>query len=135
MSNDTAREAALQAVNGGGEAVVGLAALGKTALVLVLLVAVILLFGWLLRRLGPGQGQDSRLLRVVASKAVGAKERVVIVDVDGTRLVLGVGGGRVTRLHQSPAPQSPPVDGVADGERFATRFAQALKQNLGGGRP
>ncbi|MBL7251715.1 flagellar biosynthetic protein FliO [Alloalcanivorax sp. C16-2] len=134
MSTDATREAALQAVSTGGEAMIGLAALGKTALVLALLVGMIVLFGWLVRRLGPGQGQDTRLLRVVASKAVGAKERVVVVDVDGTRLVLGVGGGRVTRLHESTAPPTAPPDEMARSERFATRFAEALKQNLGGGR-
>ena len=134
MSNDATREAALQAVSTGGDAMIGMAALGKTALVLVMLVGVILLFGWLVRRLGPGQGQDGRLLRVVASKAVGAKERVVVVDVDGTRLVLGVGGGRVTRLHESTAPPDTAPEEAPEEERFAARFAQALKQNLGGGR-
>ncbi len=139
MSNDAARDAALQAVTttGGGEAMLGMAALGKTALVLLLLVGVILLCGWLLRRLAPGQGRDARLLTVVASRAVGAKERVVVVDVDGTRLVLGVGGGRVSRLHQYPAPDAPADGGApsADGDApFSARFAQALKQNLRGGR-
>ncbi|MCH2559509.1 MAG: flagellar biosynthetic protein FliO [Alcanivorax sp.] len=139
MSTDAARDAALQAVTttGGGEAMLGMAALGKTALVLLLLVGVILLCGWLLRRLAPGQGRDARLLTVVASRAVGAKERVVVVDVDGTRLVLGVGGGRVSRLHQYPAPDAPADDGApsADGGApFSARFAQALKQNLRGGR-
>lgn len=120
MSNDAARDAALQAVTttGGGEAMLGMAALGKTALVLLLLVGVI-------------------LLTVVASRAVGAKERVVVVDVDGTRLVLGVGGGRISRLHQYPAPDAPADGGApsADGDApFSARFAQALKQNLRGGR-
>lgn len=139
MSTDAARDNALQAVSmsGGGEAMLGMAALGKTALVLLLLVGVILLCGWLLRRLAPGQGRDARLLTVVASRAVGAKERVVVVDVDGTRLVLGVGGGRVSRLHQYPAPDTPTDEGPSSpdgGLPFSARFAQALKQNLRGGR-
>ncbi|GAA5110634.1 flagellar biosynthetic protein FliO [Alloalcanivorax gelatiniphagus] len=143
MSTDAARDNALQAVSmsGGGEAMLGMAALGKTALVLLLLVGVILLCGWLLRRLTPGQGRDARRLTVVASRAVGPKERVVVVDVDGTRLVLGVGGGRVNRLHHYPVEQAPPLDGAPQSDQapdpaapFAARFAQALKQNLRGGR-
>lgn len=139
MNTDAARDTALHTVPGGGEAMLGLAALGKTALVLVLLVAVILLCGWLLRRLTPGQGGGGRCITVVASRAVGTKERLVVVDVDGTRLVLGVGGGRVNRLHHYPTPATPPSDDAAEPQSehsapFATRFAQALKKNLRGER-
>lgn len=59
---------------------------------------------WLLRRLAPGQVGSAGDLRVVAAVAVGPKERVVLVDVGDTRLVLGVAPGSVTRLHEMPRP-------------------------------
>ncbi|MGL6159399.1 flagellar biosynthetic protein FliO [Microbulbifer sp.] len=119
------------------EAVSGMAALGKTALVLAAMVALILLCGWLLRRLGPQrvQGASDPGLKVIASRAVGARERVVVMELEGTWLVLGVGGGSVSKLHELPAPERPVAPGTAPGDgSFANRFARALAHNLGGRR-
>ena len=79
-------------------------------------------------------------LKLVASRAVGAKERVVVLELEDTWLVLGVGGGKVTKLHERPAPERPPApepaptsQAVNPEDGFAGRFAQALKANLLGG--
>jgi flagellar protein FliO/FliZ len=60
---------------------------------------------WLLRRMSPGQAGSASDLRVVAAVAVGPKERVVLVDVADTRLVLGVAPGQVTKLMEMPRPE------------------------------
>lgn len=120
-----------QAVSASGDTLLGLAALGKTAFALLLVVGVIVLCAWLIRRLAPGQAGAGQHLKVIASRAVGPKERVVIVALEDTWLVLGVGGGQVTKLDQRPAPATPPppaADPVAP-TSFAARFAQALKHN------
>ncbi|WP_323846733.1 flagellar biosynthetic protein FliO [Microbulbifer magnicolonia] len=115
------------------EALPGMAMLGKTALVLMALVGLILLCGWLLRRLGPGQGAASPVLKVIASRAVGPRERVVVLEIEGTWLLLGVGGGRVSKLHLLPAPPASAGTTAENGEdSFAGRFARALGQNLSG---
>lgn len=83
---------------------------------------------WLLRRLTPGQVAASGSLRVVGGVAVGPKERVVLVDVGDTRLVLGVSPGQVTTLHQMARPEEP-----ASGEMplpLQEQFTQRLKQAL-----
>ncbi|MCX7628585.1 MAG: flagellar biosynthetic protein FliO [Methylophilaceae bacterium] len=72
-----------------------------------LVLALIAATAWLLRRLAPGQVAGRGDLRVVAAVAVGPKERVVLVDVGETRLVLGVAPGSVTRLHEMPRPAQP----------------------------
>lgn len=69
--------------------------------------ALIALVAWLLRRFAPGQVAGHGNLRVVAAVAVGPKERVVLVDVEETRLVLGVAPGLVTKLHEMPRPAEP----------------------------
>ncbi|MCX2780115.1 flagellar biosynthetic protein FliO [Microbulbifer thermotolerans] len=118
-----------------GEAVSGMALLGKTALVLAALIGLILLCGWLLRRLGTtGQGGANPTLNIVASRPVGPRERVVVVEIEDTWLVLGVGGGSVSKLHQLPAPPQPPRAPQESDEGFAERFARALGQNLSGRR-
>jgi flagellar protein FliO/FliZ len=83
---------------------------------------------WLLRRLAPGQVGSAENMRVVAAVAVGPKERVVLVDVGDTRLVLGVAPGLVTRLHEMPRPddadsQQPPLTITPVVSRFKEMLA------------
>jgi flagellar protein FliO/FliZ len=73
-------------------------------LVLGLAAVIALLFAslWLLKRLSAPRGEAAGLLRVVAGTAVGPRERVVIVEVGGTWMVLGVAPGQVSALAEIP---------------------------------
>jgi flagellar protein FliO/FliZ len=78
---------------------------GSVVQMLLGLAAVIaLLFAslWVLKRLSAPRGEAAGLLRVIAGTAVGARERVVVVEVGGTWLVLGVSPGRVNALAEIP---------------------------------
>lgn len=61
---------------------------------------------WLLKKFMPGQVASNGDLKVVSAVAVGTKERVVLVDVGDTRLVIGVAPGHVVRLHEMPRPEN-----------------------------
>ena len=80
----------------------GMAMLGKTSMALILIIGVILLCGYLLKRFSPQRALHGQLLRVIASTSVGQRERVVIVEVDSTWLVLGVANGQVSKFHEMP---------------------------------
>lgn len=140
MSSTAAPEASagLESLAVGGDALVGMATLGKTAAALALVIAIILVCTALLRRWNPQKRAAGGHLQVIGSAALGSRERVVIVEVEGTWLVLGVGGGQINKLHELAAPARPLDDApgsAAEGERFAARFARALKHNAGlGGR-
>lgn len=120
---------------------VGLLMFGKTAMSLLVVIAIILFCAWLLKRIGPNRRAGAQHLRVVASTPVGQRERVVIVEVQDRWLVLGVGGGQVTKLDTLTPPETPPspTGGAPLAGSFASRFTQALKQNarqsLGGKAP
>jgi flagellar protein FliO/FliZ len=58
---------------------------------------------WFARRYLPGMGAQG-VVKVVGTTAVGPRERVVVVEVDDTWLMLGVGGGNVRLLHTLPKP-------------------------------
>ncbi|MDP2030019.1 MAG: flagellar biosynthetic protein FliO [Thiobacillus sp.] len=58
---------------------------------------------WFARRYLPGMGAQGAV-KVVGSTSVGSRERVVVVEVDHTWLLLGVGGGNVRLLHSLPKP-------------------------------
>jgi flagellar protein FliO/FliZ len=80
---------------------------GSMATVLLSLVLILggfVAVAWLARRYLPGMGAQGAV-KVVGSTAVGARERVVVVEVDNTWLLLGVGGGNVRLLHTLPKPE------------------------------
>lgn len=111
-----------------------LALLGKTALALAVVVACVLVCGWLVRRFGARPLAPGKLLRVISSTGVGQREKVVIVEVRGQWLVLGVTAQQVTALAQmeAPAADAEPALATPTGS-FAERVASALKHNLQGG--
>lgn len=58
---------------------------------------------WFARRYLPGMRAQG-VVKVVGTTPVGPRERVVVVEVDDTWLMLGVGGGNVRLLHSLPRP-------------------------------
>ena len=66
---------------------------------LLLVLAAIVAVGWLLKRMNVAQQGTGNLLKVVGSVAVGQRERVVLVEIDDTWLVIGVGPGQIRTLH------------------------------------
>jgi flagellar protein FliO/FliZ len=86
--------------------------LGGSALqmVLGLIVVLALLLGalWLLKRLSQPRGAAAGLMRVVAGVAIGPRERVVILELGNSWLVLGVAPGQVTTLAEIPRQELPP---------------------------
>lgn len=117
------------------DALLGLAALGKTGFALILVIGLILACTWLLRRLTNGAVRNGQHLKVIGSTPLGQRERITIVEVGGTWLVLGVTAEQISKLHELPAPASPEPQPSASrettaGSRFAERLSQALKHNL-----
>jgi flagellar protein FliO/FliZ len=91
-------------------------------LVFGLAIVIALLFAslWLLKRLSAPRGEAAGLIRVVAGTAVGPRERVVILEVGGTWMVLGVAPGQVSALAEvpkinAPAQPNPPPTGELAG--------------------
>jgi flagellar protein FliO/FliZ len=80
---------------------------------LALVVALIFASLWLLKRLSAPRGRAAGLLRVVAGTAVGGRERVVVLEIGETWLVLGVAPGHVSALAEVPRQAAPvaPNDG------------------------
>ncbi len=79
--------------------VLPLAGLLQVLVGLFLVLAAVAGAAWLLRRMAPGQALAGGVLKVVGAMAVGPKERVVLVEVGDTWLVLGVAPGQVNTLH------------------------------------
>jgi flagellar protein FliO/FliZ len=66
---------------------------------LLLVLAAILLVAWLFRRMNVAQKGNANLLKVLGGVSIGQRERVVLLEVEDTWLVVGVGPGQIRTLH------------------------------------
>ena len=101
--------------------------LGGALLALMAVLALILALAWLLKRLPAAGLRGSEQLRVVASLVVGQRERVVVVEVGGQQLLLGVTPQGITALHtlSEPLPATP----AAPIPPFAKLLATKLRKD------
>jgi len=69
---------------------------------LAAVLAMVWAIAWLLKRFSPVHGSRSGLVRVIGGAALGQRERIVVVEVGGTWLLVGVAPGQVRTLHTMP---------------------------------
>lgn len=110
------------------------AGLLQAGLGLTMVLGLIFLCAWLMRRFGLQGRSSDRLLKVVSSVMVGQRERVVVVEVGDAWLVLGVAAGQVNALHTMPAEKqaasgSPqPGPGVLTDNVFSRNLRDSLQR-------
>jgi flagellar protein FliO/FliZ len=66
---------------------------------LLLVLATIVLVAWLLKRMNASQQGSGNLLKVLGGVPIGQRERIVLVEINDTWLVIGVGPGQIRTLH------------------------------------
>ena len=90
-------------------------------------VVLILLLGWFYRRFGTPSANNNGDFRIVAGISMGQRERVVMLQVGGRQILLGVGPGHVEKIHVFDEPV---IDTVAPKavDSFAERLATVIKQ-------
>jgi len=96
---------------------------------LLLVLAAIVAVAWLLKRMNVAQQGTGNMLKVIGSVALGQRERAVLVEIDDTWLVIGVGPGQIRTLHtleKSAALIADTKPSVPD-----NKFAQMLAPLLG----
>ena len=101
---------------------------------LVVVVAAVLVCGWLYRRTqGLRGGPGGEVFRVLASQALGPRERVVVVEIGGKQLVLGMTASQVNTLHVFDEPVVSPGNARQPG-KLESAFAERLRSMLRGDR-
>jgi flagellar protein FliO/FliZ len=106
----------------------GTASLLQVLLALILVLALIGGMAWLMRRMGGMTQVGGGVVRVLGGVPVGQRERVVLIQVGGRQLLLGVAPGRVQTLHVLDEPISMNT-AAGSGESFAERLSTALKKS------
>ncbi|MCQ4275357.1 MULTISPECIES: flagellar biosynthetic protein FliO [Pseudomonadaceae] len=102
------------------------AQLSKLLLGLLLVVGLIFLLAWLLRRVQQMNPRGTQVIKLVSSQALGPRERLVLVQVGSEQVLIGLSAGRITPLHVLKEPVHLP-----DSEPANPEFAQRLMELLG----
>lgn len=92
------------------------------AIVLVCVVGL----AWMMRRFGRLQSSANGALRMIDGLALSTRERIVLVQVGDTQLLLGVAPGRVDTLHVLGEPLPASMEERTAGVRFSSRLKDAL---------
>lgn len=99
---------------------------------LVFVIAMIFALAWIVKRMGGIQLQNNQRLRLLGGLSLGARERVVLVQVDNKKLVLGVAPGHVRTLHVMEGEIEEPINSAAGPDNhFKDKLLQALKSRSG----
>ena len=98
---------------------------------LLVVIGTIVVLGWLYSRSKLFGGPANAAISIVASRALGSKERLMVVEVGGKQLLVGMTATQVQTLHVFDAPVvdaeiAAATGGLAGG--FAGRLKTALKE-------
>ena len=103
--------------------------LAKLGFGLLVVVALIVALSWAMRRMGGLAGTTAGSLRILGGLSMGTRERVVLIQVGDTQLLLGVAPGRVQTLHvlEQPIQTAQPPESGKSG--FAANLSAALQRS------
>jgi flagellar protein FliO/FliZ len=100
--------------------------LGQMLFGLLLVIGLIFLLAWLLRRVQSIGPRGTQVIKLLASQALGPRDRLVLVQVGSEQVLLGLSAGRITPLHVLKEPVHLP-----ESEPASAEFAQRLMEILG----
>ena len=136
-----ARAADMNAVNhaaqiasgvGAGTAVpsLGVGAVLQTLLGLAIVIAFVFGCAWLARKFGLQGNKRTGLVKVIGGASLGNKERVTVIEIGDTWLVLGAAPGNVRLLHTLPAG-SAEINGGGTGGADGTEAIKPMQGSFG----
>ena len=98
---------------------------------LLAIVGFLFALAWLVRRFSPSALVGGQSMKILGGLSVGPREKIVLVDVGGQKLLLGVAPGRVNFLKDIP-------NGLAASDAsgdFSSKLKQIMKSNKAGSEP
>lgn len=97
----------------------------QVVLSLVAVIGLFLVMAWLMRRFAQGPGMGARHIKILSAINLGTKEKLLVVDVEGQQLVLGVTGQQISTLHTFAQPAI-----TVDDKKPASDFSKKLQTIL-----
>jgi flagellar protein FliO/FliZ len=93
---------------------------------LLLVVGLIFVLAWLMRRVQRTGPAGNQVIELVGSRALGPRDRLVLVQVGNEQVLLGVSPGSITALHVMNEPVQ-----VPETQNTTPEFARRLMEVLG----
>lgn len=108
---------------------VGVADYLQMILGLGVVIALIVGMAWFMRRMGNLQASVEGPFKILGGLSMGQRERIVLVQVGETQILLGVSPGRINKLHVLEQPLT-----ISKGanQKISTSFAERLSAVLKG---
>lgn len=106
----------------------------QAVLALLLIVALMIGLAWLARKMTGGQGFGQGGMKIIGGVTLGPRERIVLVEVGETWLVIGIVPGQIRTLHRFPKGADIELGGLPqpDHKPFASWLKSvAERQNHG----
>lgn len=97
----------------------------QVVLGLCVVLGMIVAAAWAARRLQAIRPQGSGHIRVIEGMALGTRDKLLLVEVDGRRVLLGLSPGRIATLHSFNGAAAPMFDDAlrAAGQQCASETA------------
>lgn len=92
---------------------------------LIAVLAIIFGCAWVVRRMNGLTGVNNQAMKVVAAMALGARERIALIEVGGTQILVGITPSAIRTLHVFEEPV------VTPGEGANSDFARRLQGLIG----
>ncbi|MDP3365599.1 MAG: flagellar biosynthetic protein FliO, partial [Pseudomonas sp.] len=78
--------------------------LGQLLLGLLLVIGLIFVLAWLLRRVQQLAPRSGQVIKLLATQPLGPRDRLVLVQVGNEQILLGLSAGRIAPLHVLKEP-------------------------------
>ncbi|MEJ7806909.1 MAG: flagellar biosynthetic protein FliO [Telluria sp.] len=103
----------------------------QTIFGLTVVLAMLALFAWAMKRFGPRQSTGAAGLRIVSALNLGGRERIIVVEVGDQWIVVGASPGRVNALATMPRQHAEPGPATLHPHApAASSFSEWLKQTI-----
>lgn len=97
---------------------------------LAVVIALILGLAWVLKKYGKVSGSNVVDMKVLGGLSLGTREKAILIEVDNTRLLVGVTPGHIQTLHVlGDAQQSPSFDETLSKQINKVQIDQVSEQN------
>jgi flagellar protein FliO/FliZ len=108
---------------------VGAEQLANVTLGLLAVLALIFALAWLYRRYGNYTPFNRADIQVLGGVSLGSREKAVLLEVEGTRLLVGVATGHISTLHVFHSQDTTDLQTVADhSEDFAEKLHNEMTE-------
>lgn len=106
----------------------------QTVLALAVVLGLLVGLAWLLKRFGPRHITGGTTVKLVGALSVGARERILVIEVGEQWIVVGASPGRMNALSTMPrqeTPEGPDATTTVPTANFAEWFKQTIDKRNG----